>query len=356
MRVRPHLRAHRRRPAGLVVTTTLATVLALVVTSSPARALLGTIEARWPGSTIESGQAAYVTGQVAGAHSTTAVVLQQRTLGGWRTVERTTVADDGSFRLRLPTWWTGQRDYRVANASLDLTRLGDMSATWTARVVPTYDPAGRKGQHRYSLDHPTRWDPCRVIGYRVNKEQARRGWKRDVKGAFRRLSEATGFTFAYRGTTGRIPQNDSNSWFPSDTQIVIAWARPSQSSLLRQYRGAAGVGAALSSAGYSNDDGSATYRIIRGMVVIDSTMRRRAGFGRGITRGDVLLHELGHTMGLSHTGASRQLMYSWLTRRKARYGAGDRHALEKRGAALGCLTTSRLRTRSSAGPVLVAAP
>ena len=67
-------------------------------------------------------------------------------------------------------------------------------------------------------------------------------------------------------------------------------------------------------AGYRNGDGSRTNLISRGMVVINATMRQKPGFGTGLTRGDTLLHEIGHAMGLSHAGADEQMMYAYLTR------------------------------------------
>ena len=56
-----------------------------------------------------------------------------------------------------------------------------------------------------------RWDPCTVIGYRVNRALAGPGAVRDVREAVRRLSAATGLTFAYRGRTTLVPQAD---WGP----------------------------------------------------------------------------------------------------------------------------------------------
>ena len=73
-----------------------------------------------------------------------------------------------------------------------------------------------------------------------------------------------------------------------------------------------------------------------------------AMFGTGLTRGDTLLHEIGHAMGLSHSGASEQMMYAYLTRTAARFGRGDLHGLEARGSKLGCVraTSARATTRT----------
>jgi len=353
----PRARLRRVLVTGLVIAATTTTVFV-----SPARALLTKVTADWPSSTLTTGSPAKVTGRVTGLEVGDGVFLQQKVLGGWDNVARADVENDGDYKVRVPTWWTGERTYRVATTSLlDSTTLGAKSADWTVQIKPAYKPAGRAGHHSYSLSAPTRWDPCTVIGYRVNKRQATKGWGRDVRGALRRISEGTGYRFVFRGRTGKFPQSDSNSWYPNDTQLVIAWAKPAQSSLLRKYPGAAGVGAALSSGGYYNGDGTSTYRIKKGMVVIDSRYKRKAGFGRGYTRGELLMHEVGHAMGLSHVGASKQIMYPYMTKRKARFGKGDLTGMQKRGAKLGCVvaappTASRVTGHTHTAPKLVVQP
>lgn len=353
----PRAGLRRLLVAGLVIAATTTTVFV-----SPARALLSKVTADWPSTTLTTGSTAQVTGTVTGLEAGDVVFLQQKVLGGWDSVARADVEDDGDYRVRIPSWWTGKRTYRVATASLlDTTLLGAKSSDWTVTIKPAYKPAGQPKHHRYSLSVPTRWDPCTVIGYRVNKRQAAKGWRRDVRGALRRVSEGTGYRFVFRGRTRKFPQSDSNNWFPNDTQLVIAWAKPAQSSLLRKYPGAAGVGAALSSGGYYNGDGTSTYQIKKGMVVIDSRFKRKAGFGRGYTRGELLMHEVGHAMGLSHVGTSKQIMYPYMTKRKARFGKGDLTGMQKRGAKLGCVlaappTAGRVTGHAHTAPRLVVQP
>jgi hypothetical protein len=309
----------------------LATATLLLPSTTPASSAQGETTATWPTSqSLTQGSDRYVTGT---ASDPGQVRLEQRVLGGWRIVGTSTTASDGSYRIKIPTWWLGSRTYRVRSETTS-------SAWYATRVAPTYTPRGNERQFKYSFDTMTRWNPCTTIGYRVNARQGTRGAVGDTRRAFARISKATGFRFAYRGSTRRIPQHDSNSWYPSDTQIVVAWARPSQSSLLSAYPKAAGVGSSMAYSGFFNGDGSRTNKIVKGMVVLNSQYRFGSGFGHGTTRGDLLLHEIGHSMGLSHSGATEQMMYAYLTRSSARYGKGDLHALEVRGAKLGCVQDS----------------
>jgi Matrixin len=329
----------------------LVTIVLMGALASPARAVLGSVSAQWPSSKIRLNTSASVTGHVSGIELGDGVFLQQKVLGGWRTITKTRLDSNRDYKLSVPTWWLGTRTYRVITGSLlDTTLLGTPSTSWTVQVVPTYDAPGIATQHSYSTSSYARWNPCQTIGYRVNTRLATSGALADVKGAFARLSQATGFRFAYRGTTTGIPTLGSNSWYPADTQIVVAWARRSQSTMLQSYSNAVAVGAAITSGGYAESDGTSVSKIIKGAVVVDSARIYRGGFGTGKTRGDVLLHELGHTMGLGHTGGSRQIMYPSLTSGLARLGEGDLTGLVKHGARLGCVDSALLYLRGSTAP------
>ena len=337
-----------------LVPCALMTVFVMAMFVTPARAVLGSVTADWPAAKVSRGSSVSVTGHVSGLELGDGVFLQQRVLGGWRNITKVRLDAYRNYRLPVPTWWVGTRTYRVITTSLlNTTILGTPSTSWTVDVVPTYNPPGYESQYKYSTSTPSRWDPCRTIGYRVNARQATSGAILDVKGAFKRLGRATGFNFVYRGTTTGIPQNGGNSWYPAGTNIVVAWARPSQSSMLRLFSNAVGVGSAITSGGYVNGDGTSVNRILRGAVVINSERHYRAGFGTGNTRGDIVLHELGHTMGLSHVGASKQIMYPMVTSGPALLGKGDLGGLERRGARLGCVGEAQYRTATTAEPLAI---
>ena len=264
--------SHSARRA--LVPCALMTIVIMVMLVTPARAALGSVSADWPAAKLSRGSTVSVTGRVSGQAPGDGVFLQQKVLGGWRNITKDALDSQRNYRLPIPTWWLGQRSYRVVSTDLqDTTTLGTASGTWTVEIVPTYNAPGLESQFHYSTSTYARWDPCRTIGYRVNARQATSGALADVKGAFQRLSQATGFHFVYRGTTTGIPQNGGNSWYPAGTQIVVAWARPAQSSMLRLYANAVAVGSAITSGGYANGDGSSVSRIIRGAVVVNSNKR-----------------------------------------------------------------------------------
>ena len=320
------------RTARYVVPSVAALVLVLV-TFAPGQTATTVTPTwpTWPTGTVTVNGVRAVTGTVPDGQATT-VVLQQQVSGGWRDVTSDKPDAAGRFSLSVPTWWLGTRDYRVVADS------NQESAPVTFNVKPAYTPPGRAAEYEFLVKSPiARWDPCGVIGWRINTRQSTSGALRDARIAFHRLSQATGFTFRYRGTTTRIPQMDSNSWFPSHTQIVVAWARKGQSSLFEYSPRADAVGVPYYYMGYHNGDGSDAYRIATGSVVIDSQLRVKGGYGRGVSRGDILLHELGHVMGLGHVDAGSEMMNAVMTRGAAVYGKGDLAGLEARGAEMGCL-------------------
>ena len=83
-----------------------------------------------------------------------------------------------------------------------------------------------------------------------------------------------------------------------------------------------------------------TGAIGRGFVVVNARERTvKPGFGSGITRGNLLLHELGHVVGLQHTDDTDQIMNPVLLPRSASgYRSGDLGGLARLGTDAGCIT------------------
>ena len=203
-------------------------------------------------------------------------------------------------------------------------------------------------------DHVVRWDPCQTITYAVNARKAgstpkaRAAAIADTQAAMGRAGERTGMSFRYVGTTTEIPRDAAGaSWTDRQraAEIVIAWVKPGSatygSNLLSQASGgyASGTGG-WSWKAWTTASGQWRLAIGRGFVVInaDQNGSYRAGFGSGTTRGALLLHEVGHALGLNHVGATDELMYPTMLRRShSSYKDGDQRGLSKLGRNAGCI-------------------
>jgi hypothetical protein len=208
-------------------------------------------------------------------------------------------------------------------------------------VSPTVSYAAAGNPASYSVTvrnyQVLRWNPCATVHIRVNLAGAPAGSYTDLVGALHLLSQASGLTFRVDGPTTAIPQPGKPAGYSG---ITIAWALPGSGSGRSGWLSGRNAGEGGYDATGWYEGSRLVWRISDGFVVLDNYWwsRLRAGFGTGGTRGALLLHELGHAVGLNHTGDSSQIMYPTITSKAAAWGAGDLTGLTKVGRRAGCIT------------------
>ncbi len=189
-----------------------------------------------------------------------------------------------------------------------------------------------------------RWNPCQVITLKVNVAAVpaaqRAGVLAEVRSAVSRLSRATGVTYSYRGTTTVVPRRANVDRLGAELVVAVVPATATDFGL---GNGVIGFGGyrywEWSSVGPAGSAPSQA-AIARGWVVLDvaSFLATPRGTGAGVTRGNVVLHELAHTLGLDHVENPTQLMNPVLLPGSPRgYAAGDLAGLHRLGRSAGCL-------------------
>lgn len=182
----------------------------------------------------------------------------------------------------------------------------------TPLALPVAPPAGEGGfaaMMKQPDGSPVGWDPCRPTHYVINPAGAPTGGQQIVQVALERVSKITGQQFVFDGPTEEVPNEDrpavlkklyGNRWAP----VLISWSDPSKSpGLSGSVAGYAGPMAIRSPR--TNE-----LRYISGQVVLDAPqMQRILSEPAGLSRGRaVVMHELGHLMGLEHVKDSSLLM------------------------------------------------
>lgn len=235
----------------------------------------------------------------------------------------------------------------------DLDRLRDLLGTRAhveidGRAVAVPRPAAAEGRLRavvpvttsgtHAFLHTTQdgapvgYDPCRPVRYVVRADGAPAQGDQLLADALVAVSAATGLVFEHVGTTDEEPVKDraliqparyGEGWAP----VLVAWSDEEE---LPELAGqVAGVGG---SAAVPGADGDGTW-LAAGRLVLDgpdlaALLERPDGEAQARA---VVVHELGHVLGLDHVDDVTELMHPQ-TSANAELGPGDRQGLALLGA------------------------
>ena len=178
-------------------------------------------------------------------------------------------------------------------------------------------------------DDPVTYDPCVPIHLQVDPARIVDGGMRLLDQAVEQVHRATGLQLVVDGITDsprpaedQVTADDGRSWLP----VRLTWSDPEQSSRL--------AGRIAGYAGSSSIQRDGRQWFVTGEVVLDGPqleeMLHRERNGRASVRA-VIMHELGHLVGLDHVDAAGELMQAEGDASLVSWGPGDRAGL----AALG---------------------
>ena len=229
---------------------------------------------------------------------------------------------------------SGANGYWLAGAQGDVGSFGGAAAF--AGLPQAANPSGPYTFEETNADgSPARWNPCQPISYVVNVTEAPPGALALVAAGLARVSAATGLQFSYAGTSTELasherPLTTNGAWLP----VLFVWEHPGQSDFLPAGGGEDGMG------GYtavSNRWGR--WAVVTGQVALDSGAGSLPGFDSAGGWQHLLLHEMGHLVGLGHVDDATQVMYPYAGPGAAvAYGGGDLAGLSLLGASQGCVS------------------
>lgn len=218
---------------------------------------------------------------------------------------------------------TAEATYKTTKKAAEISQ--DINGKFD-KAKKTLANGAKPGEYKF-LDNGTnvaRW--CsRSIDVIINDKKAPLGARADFEKAMLKAGKTVGITFNIIGSTDIIP--DTNYYQRAGTPyppVAIAWAYASESNIIKASQSGATVVNPIES------DDSARY--VTGAIVlnIDHDVLYKPGFGSGMSRGNLYLHELGHLVGLDHVGSNKELMNSSIDKDTPNgYASGDTHGLLK---------------------------
>lgn len=171
---------------------------------------------------------------------------------------------------------------------------------------------------------PVAYDPCRPVHYVLRPDNAPAGGEEIVREAFARISAVTGLQFVDDGASDEPstldravfqPDRYGDRWAP----VLVVWDTEEQNPALAGDT----VGQGGSTAVSLGDDGVKVF--VTGAVSLDAGQLPEILDSRGGEAAvrSIVLHELGHLVGLGHVDDPAQLMYPEARRDVEDFADGD---------------------------------
>lgn len=218
----------------------------------------------------------------------------------------------------------------VGGAVMALTMWATMpSDDGIAMVGPAESADGYRLWAERADGSAVRWNACEPIDWVLDPDGAPEGAAALATDAFARVAAATGLRFRHLGTADEPPTRNRSTidverygrdWSP----ILVTWTSPSEDVALRE-----------------NDQGLAVPVAVDGVFVTAQILLNGDRWlapdftERSVSWGGVLVHEVGHVVGLDHVEDPDQLMYRYAGSGPVRFGSGDLAGFAAVGAEAG---------------------
>ncbi len=167
---------------------------------------------------------------------------------------------------------------------------------------------------------------CSPVRYVVDLTDAPPGSIEMVAEAFGRIGDSTGLTFVFAGPpVGAAPS--AGSAVAMAQPVLVAWTRGAALSVMANRP---------DPLGYTRVQRNRNGELRTGSVFLANDVALPDGFGDRRTQGGVLLHELGHLVGLPHSPNPSDLMYPEVIDGPLAWSPAEHAALRTLGHKAGC--------------------
>lgn len=218
----------------------------------------------------------------------------------------------GMWQLGVFSMWADDIGGTINSHSAPLGRA------WTA------DAGDYSFQHtRPHANGPVGYDPCKPIHYVVNPRTAFKGSIAIRETAIKQIKAATGIHFVFDGWTDEAPSKKPRT---AAHPVLLAWSDPAESPRLKgSIAGLGGSQPAL----VGN-----TWFLVSGTIWLDGPQLQQIRDSPGGARSAraVIMHELGHLLGLAHVDAPDQIMHHKGSAAIVDWGSGDLKGLSILGS------------------------
>ena len=152
------------------------------------------------------------------------------------------------------------------------------------------------------------YDPCRPIHYAVRPDNAPPGGEQLVRQAVEEVSAATGLKFVNDGSTSEGPSDQRKSYQPDRygnrwAPVLITWSSPAESPRLEGK--VAGFGGSARAETTDRRSAFVTGQVALDAPALQEIIQRPNG---PLHVRAIIMHELGHVLGLDHVDDPKQLM------------------------------------------------
>lgn len=181
------------------------------------------------------------------------------------------------------------------------------------RLAPAVTASGAAaGSFRFSArqpgtETPVTWSPCRPVHYVVRPDNSPTGGAQLIDSAFAIIGRATGLVFVNDGATDEAPGEERDAYQPERygdrwAPVLVSWPTADEVPDL-------GVDILGEAAPLRRDSADGTRTYVSGIVMLDPVKLGQLLSRSGVEAARaVVVHELGHLVGLAHVNDAVQIM------------------------------------------------